>query len=381
MYRQAATPRVLQRAGATLGTCWRVLWMVAALSSSVACRRQAPAPAQKPEEVIVGRENIIVVEQDRLNLGPTLSGSLEAKQRSVIVAEAAGSVEAAPVELGQSVKRGQLLARIEANALENAEQSARAALESRQEALNLAERQAERIERLVAAGALAEHELELAKNDVAAQRAQLAQAESGLASAQRQLQGAVVTAPIDGVISQKSVNRGDVVTLGAPLFTIIDPSSMRLSASVPSESLGSLRVGAPVEFRVRGLGDQPFTGSIERIGPAADPVTRQIPILVSLPNPSGRLVAGLFAEGRVATEQKTALLVPSAALSQTASGVSVRRLNEDTVQVVPVTVGIEDPTHERVEITSGLAPGDRVLTGAARELEDGTRVRLEASAS
>jgi membrane fusion protein (multidrug efflux system) len=331
--------------------------------------------------VILGPENVVTVAQARIDLGPTLSGSLEARQRSVIVAEASGSVEAAPVELGQSVKKGQLLARIEARALDNAAQSARAGVEARQQALALAERQAERIERLVRAGALAEHELELARNDVAAQRAQLAQAQSGLVSAQRQLQGAVVTSPIDGVISQKSVHQGDVVTLGSPLFVIIDPSSMRLSASVPSESLAVLRVGAPVEFRVRGLGDQPFTGSIERVGPAADPVTRQIPLLISLPNSSGRLVAGLFAEGHVAAEQKNALVVPSAALSQAGAQTSVRRLKDGRVEVVPVSVGIEDPSRERVEITSGLSAGDQVLVGAARELEAGTPVRLEATAS
>jgi membrane fusion protein, multidrug efflux system len=93
------------------------------------------------------------------------------------------------------------------------------------------------------------------------------------------------------------------------------------------------------------------------------------------------LVAGLFAEGRVAAEQKTALVVPSAALSQAGGGVSVRRLKDGHVQVVPVSVGIDDPTNERVEITSGLAAGDQVLTGAARDLQDGTPVRIEASAS
>jgi membrane fusion protein (multidrug efflux system) len=358
---------------------WRLLFGIALLCS--ACRRPAPAPADGAQSVILGPENVIAVKEDRIDIGPTLSGSLEARQRSVIVAEASGSVEAAPVELGQSVKRGQLLARIEARALENAAQSARTSVEARRQSLALAERQAERIGRLVQAGALAEHERELAQNEVASQGAQLAQAQAALASAQRQLEGAVVRSPLEGVISQKSVHQGDVVTLGSPLFVIIDPSSMRLSASVPSESLAVLRVGAPVEFRVRGLGEQSFSGSIERVGPAADPVTRQIPLLVSLPNPGGRLVAGLFAEGRVAAEQRTALVVPSAALSQAGEGVSVRRLKDGHVQVVPVSVGIEDPTNERVEITSGLAAGDQVLTGAARDLQDGTPVRVEASAS
>lgn len=353
----------------------------ALLALAVACQREQPGPPEAPPQVIVGRESVAVAEQSRIELGPTLSGALEPKQRSVIVAEAAGSVEAAPVELGDAVRRGQLLARIEADALENASQSAEASVQARKQSLELAERQARRVEELVQAGALAQNELEVARNDVAIQRAELARAEAALASARTQLAGAVVRSPIDGVISQKAVHQGDVVAPGSPLYTIIDPSSMRLSASVPSESLAVLRVGAPVEFRVRGLGEQTFTGHIERIGPAADPVTRQIPILVSLPNTSGKLIAGLFADGRVAAQQKTALVIPTAALNQTGPTLSVRRLEGDRVEVVPVSIGIEDPSRERVEITSGLAPGDRVLLGAARELPPGTMVRVEGPAS
>ena len=85
------------------------------------------------------------------------------------------------------------------------------------------------------------------------------------------------------------------------MFRIIDPSSMRLEASVPSEDLSILRVGANVDFTVRGY-DRSFTGRIERIAPQADPTTRQVPIYVAIPNPGGRLVAGLFAEGRVVSQ-------------------------------------------------------------------------------
>ncbi len=360
--------------------CCALVLACAALAASLACRSPAPVP-EAPEGVVLGPEHIVVVKQQRIELGPTLSGALEAKQRAVIVAEASGSVEAAPVELGQSVKRGQLLARIEAGVLTNARSSAVTSVQAQEQALSLAERQLERIRQLVEAGALAQNELDVAQNQLAAQRAQLAQAQAALASSERQLSGALVKSPMDGVISQKSVNQGDVVAPGAPLFTIIDPTSMRLSASVPSEALPLLRVGAPVEFRVRGLGDQPFTGQIERVGPAADPISRQIPLLVSLPNTSGRLVAGLFAEGRIAAEQRVGLVVPSAALSRSGATPTVRRLHDDRVEVVSVGIGLEDTARERVEITSGLNAGDRVLVGAARELAEGTKVSIEGSAS
>lgn len=362
------------------GSWWLRASSGAALLLVVACRRDAPSPADTASRpVVLGPENVVVVQQGTIEVGPTLSGSLEAKERSVLVAEAAGSVEQVRVELGDRVRRGELLVRIEAHALANAVAAARTAREARRRSLALAERQAERTQRLVQAGALAEHDLELAQNAVASERAELARAQAALVSAEHQLAGATVRAPIDGVVSELNVRQGDVVTLGAALLTIIDPSSMRLRASVPSEALSALHVGASVDFEVRGLPGQSFAGVLERIGPAADPVTRQIPLLISLPNPTGRLVSGLFAEGRLVAERKSGLVLPSSAISAEGETASVRRVHEDLVEVVPVELGIRDPARERVEVTRGLSAGDRVLTGAARDLPPGTQVRLEGS--
>ena len=93
-----------------------------------------------------------------------------------------------------------------------------------------------------------------------------------LASTQRNLRDAVIHAPIAGIVSDRAVNTGDVVSPGTALFTIIDPSSMRLEASVSSDDLRMLRVGTTVLFEVRGY-DRPFEGTIERIAPSADPAT------------------------------------------------------------------------------------------------------------
>ena len=111
---------------------------------------------------------------------------------------------------------------------------------------------AERTQTLVSAGALAARELDLARNTVASADAQLADARSRLVTAEKQLSDAVIRAPISGIVASRAVNAGDVVTPGAELFTVVDPSSMRLEASVPSESLSELRVGAAVTFQVRG---------------------------------------------------------------------------------------------------------------------------------
>jgi membrane fusion protein, multidrug efflux system len=165
------------------------------------------------------------------------------------------------------------------------------------------------------------------------------------------------------------------VSVGAELFTVIDPSSMRLEASVPADDLKYLRIGATVDFTVRGY-DRSFQGRITMIAPQADPVTRQVPIYVSIPNVGGRLVAGLFAEGRVVSQSADGLVVPINAVNMTAPTPWVLRVTNGKTERVDVTLGIRDPRTEQVLVTSGLSDGDTLLRGAAQGIAPGTAVEL-----
>ena len=163
---------------------------------------------------------------------------------------------------------------------------------------------------------------------------------------------------------------------GTPLVTIIDPSSMQMRASVPSGEIGALRLGAPVVFEVRGYPGRTFEGQIERISPVADPVTRQVPIFVDIPNAGSRLVAGLFAEGRVTREVRRGLVVPAAAVNVAGASPWVLRIADGATERVTVTLGLRDERTERVEVVEGLKAGDRLLVGAAQGVEPGTPVRV-----
>ena len=163
-------------------------------------------------------------------------------------------------EEGQAIKQGALLARIESRTQEDAYRSAQSMVHSAEEALALAERELARTERLVKAGALAERDLESARNTATSLRAQRDDAKARAVSAQKSLDDATVRSPISGLVARKKVNGGDVVSPGTELYTIIDPSSMRLEASVSSEQLGDVHVGAPVTFDVRGYPGQHFEG-------------------------------------------------------------------------------------------------------------------------
>jgi RND family efflux transporter MFP subunit len=228
---------------------------------------------------------------------------------------------------------------------------------------------------LVAAGALAQRDLDVARSNVTSAEAQLADARSRLVSVRKQLSDAVLRAPISGIVSNRAVNKGDVVTAGMELLTIIDPTSLRLEASVPSEQFGEVQRGAPVQFTVRGY-DKPIEGKVERISPSADPATRQIPIFVAIPNVGGRLVAGLYAEGRVITESVRGLVVPENAVNTTAEAPWVARVVGGKVEKITVTLGLRDPRTEQVQIASGVNDGDIVLRGPAQGIAPGTPVTI-----
>ena len=343
----------------------------ASCSQSVDGESAAPAPLA----VQIGAENVVSVESGTIVVGPIISGELTPTREATVRAELGGAILDVSVEEAQPVSRGALLARIETRTLDDARQSAASALRSAENQLAVARRETERTERLVEAGALAARELDVARNTITGAEAAVADARSRLASAERSLGDTTIRAPFTGIVASRAVHTGDVVMPGSELFRIIDPSSMRLEASVPSEDLSLLRVGATVEFTVRGY-DRPFTGRIERISPQADPTTRQVPIYVAIPNVGGRLVAGLFAEGRVVSSSAKGLIVPLNAVNTTEAEPWVLRVRNGTTERVSVTLGLRDPRREQVQVASGLNDGDTLLRGAAQGISPGTPVKL-----
>ena len=297
------------------------------------------------------------------------------EREATVRAELGGAMLQVAVEEGQSVRRGQLLGRIETRTLEDARQSAASSLRSAENALAVAQREAERMDTLVKAGAIAARELDVARNQVASAEAMVADAKARVASAERDLRDAILNAPIGGIVSNRAVNAGDVVSVGTELFTIIDPSSMRLEASVPSDDLSTLKIGATVDFEVRGY-DQKLQGRIERIAPQADAATRQVPIYVAIPNTGGRFVAGLFAEGRVVSQKADGLIVPVNAINTTDAKPWAVRVVDGKTERVDVTLGLRDPRTETVQIASGLDEGDVLLRGAAQGIAPGTLVQV-----
>ena len=277
---------------------------------------------------------------------------------------------------GQAVKSGQTLGRIEAGGLQDVYLSARAGVTSASNSADIARRELERSQKLLAAGAIAERDIEQARRNSIAANAALADARARLATASKQVNNTVISSPINGIVSERPISAGDVVQAGAHLFTVVDPSSMRLEGSVPAEQLSQVKLGASVTFTVNGYPGRTFTGKVSRVNPTADPATRQVRIVITIPNAEGRLVGGLFANGRLASESHSGMVVPATAVDARSDIPAVFRIKSGKVERVPVTLGLRDDANERVEIASGVQVGDTLLLGAAQGITPGTIVKV-----
>ncbi len=355
--------------------------VLAAVLGAAACRRHAESAATRDPVIQLGAENVAVVTRGVVESGPLISGTLAPIRTAQIRAQVSGLVLETDAEQGAHVRAGELLARIDATAISDAYASAKAAVASATVAADVAARQAERYDTLLVAGAISPSARESVAEQRAAAEAALANAQSALASARKQLDFTSVRAPFAGVVSARNVSRGDVVQIGSPLYTVVDPSVLQLEAAVPAEQIASVHLGAPVSFSLTGYGTRTFTGTVTRLNPVADPTTRQVPVYAELGNPGNALVGGLFAAGRIVTERDSGLVVPTAAIDVRNLRPAAERIRGGTVERIDVTLGLRDDRADRVEIGSGVALGDTLLLGSAQGLTPGTVVRVVAVAA
>ena len=355
-----------------------VVLLLLAFNARSKSDKVSAAETTKTEAIVVGPENIAVATTGSIMSGPSLSGTLEPEREAVLRAQVQGSVLQTYADQGQAVGAGTVLARIDATGIQDAYSSARAGVVAARNVADIAARDLARNERLLAAGAVAERDIEQSRRASIAAQAALEDANSRLASAEKMYRSTTVTAPFGGIVSERPVSSGDIVQPGTSMFTVVDPSSMRLEASVQAEQLSEIRVGVPVTFTVSGYPGREFVGRIVRVNPTADPTTRQVRIYVSIPNSGRTLVGGLFASGRVSTASRTGLVVPTAAVDVRGTSPSVMRIKGGKAEKIAVTIGVNDKASETTEVLAGLSAGDTLLLGAAQGITPGTPVRVTA---
>ena len=241
----------------------------------------------------------------------------------------------------------------------------------------LAESQLSRTTDLIGRGLAAASGIEQVQSSADALRANLAALEGQVEAARIALQNATLKAPMDGIISERNVSTGQTVQQGAALFTIVDLSTLELNASAPVGSSVQLSKGQAVSVSVEGLPGQTFAGVVDRINPVAVAGTRTIPVYIVLGNEQGLLRGGMFATGQIViAERPEALTVPAAAVREDAEGFFVLKLADGKVVRQAVAQGESWNGNRLVEIVSGLAAGDVVVTAPLTQLQPDDLVEL-----
>jgi membrane fusion protein (multidrug efflux system) len=303
-----------------------------------------------------------------------------------VVPKVSGRLSEVLVRLGDPVRRGQVLARVEDREIreqvKQAEASfevARATVRQRDADLQFAQTALERARSLFARQLLARQALDdaearyqaaLAQLDLA--RAQFAQAQARLEELRITLANTAVTSPVDGFVGRRYLDPGAFASTNAPVVSVVDIRSVRLVANVVERDLRRVQPGTPADVDVDAFPGERFAGRVARVAPVLDPATRTAEIEVEIPNTQFRLKPGMYARVRLAVERRPqALVVPRNAVVDLDGRRGVFVVGEDgrTAVFRAVELGLQEG--ERVEIRSGVAEGERVVTAGAAALRDG----------
>jgi membrane fusion protein (multidrug efflux system) len=327
--------------------------------------------------------------------GIDVVGSLSPKFSAEIKSEYAGIVTEVYVTEWVKVKKGTSLAKIDAREMEILLQKAGAAIEMAKANLlqaevsgNRANREYDRLLKLKEVGLVTQQniddgltEKEAAAARIAAARAQLKVAEEDLQHTQTRLSKTLIRSPIDGVVSFRGVNVGDLVgEMGSPkiMFRIIDTRTLDLTVTVPSTEMSRLHVGQSLTFSTDALPEQKFTAKVMFINPVVNDSDRSIKVTAEVENVSEQLKGGLYVKGRIITGKRTDIIrVPRVALlSWDVPGkkgdlfvVNGEIANRRTVQT-GIVMG------DFIEVTSGLTLGEPVVVRGGFNLKDGDRVSV-----
>jgi RND family efflux transporter MFP subunit len=220
-------------------------------------------------------------------------------------------------------------------------------------------------------------EIEAARKDVEAAAAGLRQANAMLAEARDRLGYTVIRAPISGVVFERNVEPGEIVSPGGggPLLRIADPSSVYYQATVPERVALRVRTGQRVEVMVQGDGERPVEGEVERMVSVANPSSRDFLLRIGIIGGVGLTRPGMFARGSVVVrESRGAVIVPKDALVEREGKLLAFVVVGGKAQRREVQTGIADS--ERAEIVSGIRPGESVVVVGAQGLKDGDLVQV-----
>jgi RND family efflux transporter MFP subunit len=347
-----------------------------------ACSQGTDDSPEQAEAValLVSPEDLVTVSNSALASGPSITGSVEAERRADLRAEVSAVVLAVLKENGDPVRRGDLLVRLDQNAIRDSLTAAEASARAASQAFEQAERQYQRMVKLRESGMVATQQLEDAEIQRNSAQSERAAARTREVTARQQLERTEVRAPFDGIVSDRKVSAGDTASVGKELMQIIDPTSLRFEGRVSADGIGEVAAGQRVSFRIQGFSDTDVTGTVTRVNPAANASTRQVEVLVRFDDPKKQPgVTGLYAEGRVETRSAVTLTIPAASVVRDGDNAYAWRVKNGALQKMKLDLGVRDARTGQYVVNDGLAAGDSVLRHPGSALTDGQPARMAGS--
>ena len=360
--------------------------LISSLAFFSACNSRESAQPQAPEVV----QGVALYQTASAKVPDSLVvlGTVHAWETAQVAPQVMGTVLSVNVREGDSVRKGEVLAVIDAAQAQASVERARAAVSAANEELAatendraLAESTLKRYTTLFERKSVSPQEYDEVKARLqgAAARARAAQsskaqAEAALAQANTALGYTRIRAPFDGVVTERRADPGAMAAPGVPMLAVEDTSKYRVDVSVDESSLRYVKLGAPAPVSLDAYPEQQLQGRVVQIVPAADPASRSFTMKIELPKlPIVR--SGLSARAIFARGEREAILIPRTAVVRRGSMQAVYVVgNGELAQLRYVTLG--DPSGDQVEVLSGLATQEAVVQAPAERELAGKRVEV-----
>ncbi|RJO71863.1 MAG: efflux RND transporter periplasmic adaptor subunit [Myxococcales bacterium] len=285
----------------------------------------------------------------------TLSGHTAADKTVTYAAETPGRVEYLEADLGDRIKKGQVLARINYEML-------KAQADQAQANYDLAEKTFNRFKTLRGEELASQQQIDEAESA-------MIQARAGLRIAKVNFDKSVVAAASDGIVARKFVEAGEYVGPGSPIFMLVDYRTIVIEAQAPETQVAAVKRGAPVKVKIDAL-NQDFDGVIHVVLPAADPLSRTFQVRVNVDNPDYQIMVGMAATLRIgARTHKDVVVFRQDVVIEEASQRSIFVDDNGIARKREVKLG--PTTGDRVVLTEGVKEGDLVIVVGQRQLVDG----------
>ncbi|MCW2274673.1 efflux RND transporter periplasmic adaptor subunit [Rhodoblastus acidophilus] len=309
----------------------------------------------------------------------TLPATLRGDNETAIYARVTGYVRAFAVDIGAKVKKGQVLAELDTPELDQQVAQARAQLEQAKANVALAEAALKRWKTLFTQNSVAKQDLDVKQNAYDTSVALQTSAEAYLKQLQETTAFKHVQAPFDGVITQRNVDLGNLITAGSTgsaLFSMARPDPLRVRIDAPQAYAGGIKVGDKVKVTQPELPGKSFAAEVTRIAGAINVATRSQTIELALPNPDGELTPGAYVQVSLPMPPKGPLSIPANTLLFRSEGPVVVVVDaEGKAHLRPIS--IVNDLGATLEIAGGLTPTEKVIINPPDAIAEGDKVSVQ----